>query len=146
MHRRFALTLTALACGCTTYTPVTPSQAVAGDRTVRVELNEAGTVALAQLLGGAATELVGRVSAADDSAITLRVTQLTRMNGADETWNGERVAVPLTDVAGIAEQRVSVARSALLGAALVGGVIYAGRTFGHGDASGTTNTYGGPVK
>jgi hypothetical protein len=143
MNRPFAISLAAFTCGCTVYTPIAPVQAATGGQVVRVQLTEAGTVDLAQLLGGAATELVGRVDAATDSAVTLRVTLLTRMNGADETWNGEHVAVPLRDVASIQRQAVSVPRSILLGAAVVGGVIFAGKAFGRGDATGSHNTYGG---
>jgi hypothetical protein len=126
MNRPFAISLAAFTCGCTVYTPIAPVQAATGGQVVRVQLTEAGTVDLAQLLGGAATELVGRVDAATDSAVTLRVTLLTRMN-----------------VASIQRQAVSVPRSILLGAAVVGGVIFAGKAFGRGDATGSHNTYGG---
>lgn len=146
MKRPLVLSVAALACGCTAYTPVTPTQAAGGDQTVRVVLNEQGTVALAQLLGGAATELVGRVNSANDSAVTLGVSELTRMNGAGEAWNGEAVTVPLSGVTSVDRRGISAPRSALLAALITAGAVFAGRSFGHGDATGTHDTYGGSVR
>lgn len=145
-HRRLALSVAVLTCGCTSYTPITPAQAAGGDQTVRVVLNEQGTVGLAQLLGGATTELVGRVNSASDSAVTLGVSGLTRMNGAEETWNGESVTVPLSGIASVDRRGISAPRSALLAAAITAGAVLAGRAFGRGDVTGTHDTYGGGVK
>lgn len=92
--RRFALAgLLAATTGCYRYTPLSPADVTPG-RTVRVELDDQGTAELARWIGARGASLEGRVQAVSDTAITLAVTDVVRLNGVTEPWKDESVLVP----------------------------------------------------
>ena len=123
-----------LACvGCQVYTPLTVAPTMTGTP-VRVTLTESGSVANSMMLGGAATRLEGRVSGVTDSTLTLAVSDLTRLNGSEETWKGEAVTVRRSDVASVERKQTSVPRSILMAGAVVAGAYLATKSGSGGDA------------
>lgn len=123
-----------LACmGCQVYTPLTLAPAMTGTP-VRVTLTESGQVANSTMLGGAATRLEGSVSAVTDSTVTLAVTDLTRLNGGEETWKGEAVTVRRSEIASVERKQTSVTRSVLMAGAVIAGAYLATKSGSSGDA------------
>lgn len=131
--------------GCMAYTPVAATPQIQNEP-VRLRLNQDGSAALAPLLGAATSEVRGRVQSVSDSSIVLLVSEVARADGGTEPWNGERAEIPLRDVTSVAKQRTSVARSALLGGLLAGGVYLVGHSFGGGNATGSHTTGGGSAQ
>lgn len=132
-----------LACtACQTYTVIDPSANAAGTD-VRVTLTDAGATALAGQLGNRLDappprELEGRLQSASDSAIAIAVSQVTRPSGVEDRWNGERVTIPRSEVARVERKSTSVARSSILGIALVSGAYLIGNAVGGTQATGTS--------
>ena len=62
--------------------------------------------------------------------MSIKITQLTRVSGVDETWNGEPVTVPRDDISLVERRTTSVARSVLVAAAIVGVAVAAGSVAG----------------
>ena len=110
-----------LACGaCQAYSTIDPSAAPTGTP-VRVSLTDNGSLALGNQLGATARTLEGTVQSVSDSSITLSVTQITRLSGAEDAWKGERVTIPRANVSNVERRSTSVGRSVVLGALLLGG-------------------------
>ncbi len=77
-----------------------------------VGLSDQGRVVLAPLIGPGARRISGRVVGVSDSALTLGVSGVQYVTAAAMTrWNGERVSVPRSVVAGIEERRLSRSRT-----------------------------------
>lgn len=134
-----------LACvGCQVYTPLTLAPTMTGTP-VRVTLTESGSLANSVMLGGTAMRLEGNVSAVTDSTVTLGVTDLTRVSGAEETWKGESVTVRRSDIASVERKQTSVTRSIVLAGAVVAGAYLATKSGSSGEAilNGTGGGQGG---
>jgi hypothetical protein len=109
---------------------------------VRLTLTNDGTVNLARALGVGASELEGHIDSVTDSTIVMRITELTRLSGSDEKWSGEPVPIPRASVATAERHTTSVARSVLLGGAIVVSAVLAGTVVGSSEG-GATST---PIK
>jgi hypothetical protein len=142
MVRRLIVLVLALwwPLACHSYTPVAAST-LAADSAVRVRLTDQGSLDLASTVGPRAAALDGRVSAASDSALELRVLAVTRMNGVTEGWKGEPVRLTRGAVARVERERVSAMRSGLLAGGLLAALAAAAAAFGGG---GDTVAGGGP--
>lgn len=107
-------------CGCYTYR----NEAV-GDAAlmtpVRVELTEAGSQELTTQVGPRGSMLEGVLAARSDSDLVFDVSALTRTNGVEETWHGERVTVPASSVSRIQLRKFSVLNTSLFVAGIVAG-------------------------
>lgn len=131
-----------LTVGCYTYTPVDPNAALAGQPT-RVKLTEAGSFAVAPLIGPYGASLDGRITQKDDSGLVMSVTQLTRRSGVEETWRGESVRIPSNAVASVSLSKFSRSRSVLLAGGLVATALGlaaglgGGSVLGRGSGTGT---------
>lgn len=136
--RRAVAPAVALLCvGCQVYTPISLSSQAAKDD-IRLTLTDQGGIDLARALGVGATQLEGHIDAVTDSTIVLRITELTRLSGSDEKWSGEPVPIPRGDVATVERRYTSVARSLVLGGAIVVGAILVGTVAG--SVEGGSNT------
>lgn len=126
-----------LMTACHNYVPVT-SQSVAPGRMAQVRLTDRGAADLAQFVGPYARVIEGRVASIDDSTIAMSVTELTRANDVTETWRGERVTVPRSNVAELSLAQFSKSRTGVLiaGMALVG--VVAGAALGGGGGFGSS--------
>ena len=107
-----------LLCGCYTYRNTAVGDA-AVMAPVRVELTEGGSQEIAKQVGPRGSILEGVVAATSDSSIIFGVTALTRFNGVEETWHGERVTVPTASVSRIQLRKFSKLNTSLF----VGGIL-----------------------
>lgn len=140
MRRSATAALTAasllVSTACQVYTPVQLSPSLAG-KDVRVTLTQMGATDLASTLGSPAESVEGRLVSASDSALVVQMKSLLRMNGVEDSWNGESVRIPGNDVSRIETSRISTSRSGILAAAIIGAAYFAGRSFikGNGEAT-----------
>src|SRR5688572_28607975 len=124
--RLLAHSLAAIAlAGCYAHVPCGSAPAVG--RAVRAELTDAGSVAVASIVGPRVAAIDGRVVAQDDSTVALAVTSTRRRNGVEDPWNGERVVVRRAFVSAVQERVFSRRRTAVaaLVAAAAGAAVYA---------------------
>ena len=109
-----------LLCGCYTYR----NEAV-GDAAimtpVRVELTDEGSQEITKQVGPRGMMLEGVLAARSDSDLVFDVSALTRTNGVEETWHGERVTVPASSVSRIQLRKFSVLNTGLFVAGIVAG-------------------------
>jgi hypothetical protein len=111
-----------LLCGCYTYRNTAVGDA-ALMAPVRVELTEDGSQEIAKQVGPRGSILEGVVAARSDSSIIFGVTALTRFNGVEETWHGERVTVPNAFVSRIQLRKFSKLNTGLFVAGIVAGAM-----------------------
>ena len=135
LRSSLALATAAVTVGCHSYVPV-DAAAVAPSRVVRLDLTDAGSVALGPGVGRYAVSVDGRISQHDDSALVVAVSQVTRRSGAEEAWNGESVRVPRSGVSSVTIETLSRSRTYLVvgGLAALGATI--GAAFGGGGGTG----------
>jgi hypothetical protein len=109
-----------LLCGCYSYrnTAVSDARLMAP---VRVELTEAGSQEITNQVGPRGTMLEGVLTGKSESALIFGITALTRANGVEETWHGERVTVPTSSVSRIQLRKFSALNTGLFIAGLVAG-------------------------
>ena len=130
-------------CGaCYQYGAFQPSSST-GSQAVRIHLTDAGTLHVAALVGPGADYLDGNLASMTDSAYTISRADLGRRNGTEESWKGEQVTVPRSEVASIELRKAAPGRSAALTAALVGGAALVARAIGAGEGAARTRV-GGP--
>ena len=122
-----------------------PPTAVPTDAPVRVELTDRAAVDLAAALGPRARLVHGRVAERGDSAVTLRVSSITRRDGVEESWRGEPVRVPIAGVARFERERLSPTRSGLLAGGIAAALALAIVAFGGGGETVRGGPIGGPA-
>jgi hypothetical protein len=109
-----------LLCGCYTY-----SNTGVGDAAimapVRVQLTEQGSQELTNQVGPRGSMLEGLLTAKSESTLVFGVTALTRTNGVEETWHGERVTVPTSSVSRIQLRKFSPLNTGLFVAGIIAG-------------------------
>ena len=130
-----------LCTACQVYTPISLSPQTQ-PTTIRVTLNEGGSYKLQPSLGANASQLEGQLLGVTDSTLSIKITELTRVSGADETWNGEPVTVPRDDISLVEHRTTSVARSVLVAVAIVGVAIAAGNVSGTSSGAPSPTTPG----
>lgn len=139
--RRTAVALAAVLCvtfaaGCYTFVP-SESSLLAPGKPIALDLNDLGRLNLSELVGGDVARLSGFLVDQSASAYTVRVNQLTYLNGRTAEWSGESVNVRRDFVRGVYEQKLSPSKTALAvlaGAGAIGGLIAARSIIGSGDA------------
>ena len=109
-----------LLCGCYTY-----SNTAVGDAAVmapvRVQLTEEGSQELTKQVGPRGSMLEGVITVKSESTLVFGVTALTRTNGVEETWHGERVTVPTSSVSRIQLRKFSPLNTGLFVAGIIAG-------------------------
>jgi hypothetical protein len=80
-----------------------------------VQLSDDGSRELWNTIGPSVRHLEGDVLGVDSAALNLSVRQVENQRGVQNSWNGERVAVPRRWVAGIQQRRLSPGGTGLLG-------------------------------
>ena len=112
-----------LAVSCTLFSCYSYRNTAVGDAAlmtpVRVELTEQGSEEISKQVGPRGSMLEGVLASRSDSSLVFNVTALARMNGVEETWHGEHVTVPATDVSRIQLRKFSAVNTSLLAAAIV---------------------------
>src|SRR6476661_9368442 len=109
-----------LLCGCYTYRNESVGDA-ALLTPIRVELTDEGSQEITKQVGPRGMMLEGVLAARTDSDLVFDVSALTRTNGAEETWHGERVTVPASSVSRIQRRQFSVLNTGLFVAGIVAG-------------------------
>ena len=107
-------------CGCYSYrnTAVSDARLMAP---VRVELTEAGSQEITNQVGPRGTKLEGILQEKSEASLIFGLTALTRANGVEETWHGERVTIPRSSVSRIQLRKFSPLNTSLFIAGLLAG-------------------------
>ena len=131
MRRVVLFVALGMLCSCYTYLPLSTVEPQAGTR-VSAQLTGHGSDILARSVGPGIATLRGAVVSAETSDVVLSVTSVTDHSGQQQFWKGERVRVPRGAVRDFEQRRLSVGRSVLLGAALLGSSLVAWQAFAGG--------------
>jgi len=135
---------TSINVGCYTFAPVESSTVSPNNgATMRVHVTDAGGAALAPLVGPYAGALDGQITDRNDSALVMSVTQLTRRNGVEESWKGERVTIPRAGIASLQQKRFARGRTALFVGGLVAAAAILAVSLSGAGAEGGRGTGGG---
>ncbi|MHB1223050.1 MAG: hypothetical protein ACYC2G_03245 [Gemmatimonadaceae bacterium] len=131
--RRFALAgLLVATAGCYRYTTLAPADVTPG-HTVRVELDDQGTAELSRWIGARGASLEGRVQAVSDTAITLAVTDVVRLNGVTEPWKSESVLIPRRLAESVGVRRLDRQRTIWTSVGTLAALIAANSIMGNGN-------------
>jgi hypothetical protein len=136
----------ALACtllaGCYNYAAIQPAAAAPG-QVLRVDLSSAGTARLATLVGPYAARAEGIVRAADDSGLTLSVSEIVRKSGVPERWSAEAVRFAPEDLEVAERKTLSRTRTVAVAVLALGTATIAAMVTHSGNAT-STGTPGSP--
>jgi hypothetical protein len=145
--RRMAVVTTAILCvafaaGCYIYVPSDPSRLIPGQQ-VAYDLNDLGRLNLSSQIGEEVARISGIVVQQSPASSTLKVTELTYLNGRSTQWSGEAITIRQDFIKASYEQQLSkskTAAAALAGAAGVGALVAARAIVGSsvGDNGGKT--------
>jgi len=108
--------------GCYSLERVNGSSPVPGTR-IAVDVNDAGRVALGGSMGPEIDRVEGRLIERTNGEYLLGVTSVSLLRGGVQTWKGEQVVLKPEFVSTVYERRLDKAKSGLLAAAIVGGVL-----------------------
>lgn len=143
-RRNVLLAAVAVITGSGCFGYYQPSTADLEGRRVHLSLNDAGSALLAPQLGPSVADVEGVL--ADDSAgvYGLAVLGITRRDGQENSWRGERVPIPRTVVTSVTERRFSRSRTVLFVAASAIGIAATKRAFGGAGGSNAPGPSPGP--
>ncbi len=111
-----------LLCGCFSYGPsATPSPQTGAQVSIRLWPGAADSLAAA--LGPDIAVVEGTVVRDDSAGLALSVRRTETRRGVASSWNGERFTFPHNSYVALAERRLSLPGSLLLGGAVVGSVV-----------------------
>lgn len=113
-----------LLSSCYEYAAPVSGVAVPGTD-VQATLTDLGSAQLGGLIGPRVVSLDGRLERAGGDSVVLVVRKLTLMNGGENAWGGERLAIPASAVSSIRERQLNRSRTAIGIAVGVGGLITA---------------------
>jgi hypothetical protein len=141
-HRALACAALLASTACRSYVPLAGPPPPAA-REVRFVLTDAGSDSPATYVGPRARTIDGVLLASSDSALVISVRDVTRVDGGDEPWKGERVTIPRSALATTSVSRLSAGRTGIFaaGAAVVG--LALGQIFGGGSGAGGRTGGGG---
>jgi hypothetical protein len=135
-----AAILNTVTLGCYTLVPSQTSN-VAPGREFGLEISDLGRINLTPLIGGDVARVTGVLVQHTDTDYTLKVAELTYLNGRTSQWSGEPITVKTEFVRTVLERKFSTGKTAaalLAGAGIVTGVIVGRNLNGSGDAAGGT--------
>src|SRR5690606_38448329 len=119
LHRTVLLATVLMPGACYHYVPATE---VSSGAQVRARLTVEGTDSLVRRFGPGVAEVTGTMLSRDEEGVSVLVSEYySERSGSRAIWN-EAVRLPSAGVAAVEERRLHVARSALFGAAVLGGV------------------------
>lgn len=132
----------ALALGCYTFVPAPASYITAG-QPVALEINDLGRINLTPTIGADVSRVSGTLVQQGTGDYTIRMDEITYLNGKSSRWSGESVTIRQDFVRTVFQRKFSSGRTAaavLAGAGLVTGAILTKNINGSGDAGGDTKT------
>lgn len=136
-----------VSTACYAYDVKAPSDLMAGQH-IEVTVNNLGRVLLASDLGEDVATVEGDVATISDSALRVRVTKVTYVNGTASPYPGSEIGVPRTTITTVSTKQFSRTKTTVaaigLAAALVAGISAFGLG-GIGGASSEPKPGGGPV-
>jgi hypothetical protein len=133
-----AAILNAVTLGCYTLVPSQTSN-IAPGREFGLEINDLGRINLTPLIGGDVARIAGTLVQQTSTEYTLKVQEMTYLNGRTSQWSGEPITVKTEFVRTVLERQFSTGKTAaavLAGAGVVTGVIVGRSLNGSGDAAG----------
>jgi len=133
-----AAILSAGPLGCYTLVPSQTSNVVPG-REFGLEINDLGRINLTPLIGGDVARISGILVQQTNTDFTLKVEELTYLNGRTSQWSAEPITVKTDFVRTVLERKFSSGKTAaavLAGAGIVAGVVVGRNLNGSGDATG----------
>ena len=133
-----ATILSMASAGCYSLVPSQTSNVIPG-REIGLEINDLGRINLTPSIGGDVSMLAGTLVQHTDSAYTLKVSELTFLNGKTSQWSGEPVVVKDSFVRTLFERKFSSGRTAaavIASAGVVTGLVLGRNLNGSGDAAG----------
>ena len=118
-----------LVAGCYTLQPVRGATPPLGSQ-VAFDVNDAGRVALGGQIGPEVGQIEGRLVNRESTEYVVAVSAVHMLRGGQQVWRGETVRLRPEFLGNMYERRFSKGRTALVGAALIGGVaaLVAGRS------------------
>jgi hypothetical protein len=149
-HLRFSRSLRAVAIaavlgcagtlGCYTYVPARASYLEPG-REVALDLNDVGRVNLGTQIGAEVARVAGILQQQTGTDYSIRISEVTYLNGRSAMWSGEPVTIRQDYVRGVLEKKISAGKTAaavVASAGVVGGAILAHTlvTGGNGNGDG----------
>jgi hypothetical protein len=122
MYRRLAVLLTLfVGAGCFAAQPVSTGAVPEVGSRLDVTLNDAGRVTLGPAIGSGVERIEGVLLEKDSSGMSLSVKHIFLLNGSVQIWSDELIRVEDSQVLTLSLRRFSAARTAVLGAAGIGG-------------------------
>ncbi len=110
-----------LQVGCYTYQPIAEARPEVG-QTVELDLTDAGRAALGNQLGPGVLTIEGTLQQVTNDQYVLGVSQVTTIRGGTAYWGGERVSIPVNDVATSRQRQFSRGKTALFAGVVIAGV------------------------
>ena len=110
-----------LNVGCYTYEPFVQGGPQPGQR-VALELTDQGRAALGEQLGTGVLSVEGTLQGVQGDQYVVGVSRVTTINAGVANWGGERVRIPVSDVARSQLRTLSRARTVLVVGAVLAGV------------------------
>ena len=129
--------------GCYSQIPLGTSVPKPQTRVI-ARLTDIGSERMAPIIGIAATEVEGIVTAADDSTWHLNLIRVDQRGGASTLWNQELVAFPRSTLTDASERRLNKKQSWILAGAAAVGALLLERLFTGGVLGGDEGKGGGP--
>jgi len=116
-RRATALALALFAGGCYRYSAIEPNDATASSE-VRLNLTDAGSLALVSTLGTSTAAAEGRIVRVTDSAYVIAMSSTLKRTEdptslARTMWAGESVSIPRSAVAGVEQRSLDRRRTAV---------------------------------
>jgi hypothetical protein len=107
---------------CYNYAPLATPDPEPGT-SLAITLTDSGSSSLARYLGPDAFIVRGRYLGTDETGLLLSVTEVERRRGWQDSWSGERVALPNGLIKSLDVRRFARGRSYLLAGAGVVGIV-----------------------
>jgi hypothetical protein len=115
------------ALGCYTYVPSQASYLQPG-KEVALDINDLGRVNLSTQIGAEVARVSGILQQQTGTDYTVKVSELTYLNGRTAMWSGEAVTIRTDYVGSVLEKKISPGKTAaavVASAGVVGGAIAA---------------------
>jgi hypothetical protein len=128
----------AFALGCYGYVASDASHLKLGTD-VAIELNDLGRLNLSPQIGAEVAQVAGILQQQSATDFSMKVSELTYLNGRTAMWSGEPVTIRQDYVKDVFEKKVSPRRTVaavVAGAGIVGGAIAAHTLLGGGNGNG----------
>jgi len=132
--------------GCYSYVPSQASYLSPG-RDVALQINDLGRLNLAPQIGAEVAQVAGILQQQTGTDYTMKVSELTYLNGKTAQWSGEAVTIRQDFVKAVLEKKMSPGKTAaavLASAGVVGGAVIAHTLVSGGNGNGVKGSRSRP--